>query len=421
MIRESKLWKVFITLSPTELKQFRWFLDSPYHNRREDNKDLFECLKALKKDKGITAPIDLWPRIYPRKTYSSSAFRHLMNYLLQNLEDFLLINQGRNKSAKALHLGDIYAQRGLGGLGFKVQGKALKHIYQNPGLTAEDLLQVFFLEQAHYNAHETGKRSFKGGLQEISDTLDHWFMIQKLRLACTMRSQQRVFQAEYDLALLEPVLQLARTLPETEAPLLALYVQTYDMLEGKETAYQHQSRLLKSAGSLLPPDELRTLSLMAINFCIQKLNQGQSDYLKEVYGWYKQGLEEQWLFEGGQLSPWTYKNIVSAGLKLEDFSWVERFLEQYKERLPEEERQVFFYVNLAELQLARGEFREVLKSLRFLRAKDPLTQLRARIAQIKAGLELEEIGLVESQLNNLKQLLGRKKTTGLSPGSVPEF
>lgn len=50
-----------------------------------------------------------------------------------------------------------------------------------------------------------------------------------------------------------------------------------------------------------------------------------------------------------------------------------------------------------------------MRILRFVQHSDPLTQLRARIMQIKSGFELGEIQVVEYQLDNLRQLLRRRK------------
>ncbi|MEM7039298.1 MAG: hypothetical protein AAF570_20150, partial [Bacteroidota bacterium] len=136
---------------------------------------------------------------------------------------------------------------------------------------------------------------------------------------------------------------------------------------------------------------------------------GAGEFLAEVYQLYKRGLDEGWLFERGQLTPWTYKNVVSAGLKLKDLDWVGEFIERYRTDLPEAAEVTFYRYCRAEFQFAKGEYRAVLRTFRFLQLKDPLTHLRARILQIKACFELGEFQLLEAQLENLRQLLRRKK------------
>lgn len=406
-----KLWQALCALTGTELKQLGWFLDSPYHNRRADVRDLFDVLKVARAADLPPEKRDVWVQVYPDRSWSDPDFRHLCRYLLARIEEFLAINAFRRQNALQLGVAEAYDTHGLPDLAAAVRERISKKLEKGAGHRAQGLLEAFRLEQMRYQAHAQGARSFRPGLQGISDALDRWYLVQKLKLACTMGSQQKVFRAEYELGLLDPVLEMAVQDPWRDEPLVALYERTYAMVSGRDAAqaYRDQARLLAAHQQLLTDEEARTLYLMAINFCIRQLNQGLQEYLPEVYGLYKKGLADRWLFERGQLSPWTYKNVVSAGLKLRDFDWIGDFIADFRADLPEDVRFTFHQYNLAELQLARREFPAVLRTLRFLQIKDPLTQLRGRILQIKAGFELGEFRLVESQLDNLQRLLRRKK------------
>jgi len=410
-MHNTKLWRAFSSLTTTELKQFGWFLDSPYHNRRAELCLLLTLLKEYRRTQKIPDSVAIWEQVFPEKEYEEATFSHLKRYFLEKLEAFFVINDLRNQDSYTVHIARAYERRGLSEMANSVRNRALKSYRKSENIRSEQLYDVFMLEQMQFTAHEKDRRAFKPGLQNLSDSIDHWFLVQKLKIACTMGSQQKVFRAEYDIAFLESVLETAGQSPWKEMPLIALYLHTFRMLGTNESeiAYHQQSKLLQSHGQLLSQVERRTLFLMAVNFCIRQLNQGINGYLQEVYRLYKNGLEDGWLFERNGLSPWTYKNIVSAGLKLQDFNWVLSFIEGYRSYLPEEFRETFYRYNLAELQLAKGAFREVLRILRFLQVRDPLTHLRARIAQIKAGFELQEFRFVESQLDNLRQILRRKK------------
>lgn len=407
----SKLWRLFLTLSPTELKQFAWFLDSPYHNRRDDTKALFQALKEIRFDPSLAEKALIWKLIYPERDFSDADYRHLCSYLLHIIGEFLAINQFQKSHDLSVRKAEVFAARGLEDMAIQTVKQGRRKMVQSDGIKSNALLPLFLFERIDFRAHEREKRSFRPGLQGVSDALDRWYLVQKLQLACTMGSQKRVFQADYKLGLLEEVLAMAQVSPWKEDPLISLYYTTYELLQSQDLEiYNRQRSFLQQYAHLLSVEEKRTLSLMAINFCIRQINQGNSVFLEEVYQLYKLGLEEKWLFEQQQLSPWTYKNIVSAGLKLADFKWVGDFIQDFRSFLPEESRHTFHQYNLAELQFAQGDYSGVLKTLRFLRVKDPLTQLRARILQIKAGFELGDFQLIDSLLENLRKLLQRKKT-----------
>ena len=92
----------------------------------------------------------------------------------------------------------------------------------------------------------------------------------------------------------------------------------------------------RSLGTI-PPDEARDIYLLAINYCIQRLNQGQRQYIRKGTEFYR-GMERAVLLEGGILSKFTYSNILMLAIALEEMGMGSGFLEQYKENLPAKER-----------------------------------------------------------------------------------
>lgn len=412
MLEKSRLWKVFLVLSRAELKRLKVFLASPYQNQREDVCAVIELLMQVNKQRKMPSGEEFWEFVYGNEDFSPDNLRHLMNYTLQAIERFLVHQDfAKDKFSQQWRLAEIYQNKGLEDLTETTLNRSFKTLKGQKIPESDRLLRQFQYHQLRFRAHDEKGRSFRSGLQELSDSLDVWFVAQKLKQACAMLSQRKMFQADYQLELLEPVVETAARSAMKDEPLVAVYLATYFMLlhPEDEDFFVRQTTLLGQHQGLLSSEDQRTLYLMAVNYCIARLNKGEKEYLQEVYHLYQLGLKDGWLYEKNELSPWTYKNIVSAGLKLGDHTGVEGFIEKYRDRLPDEFRFIFSQYNLAELQLARGEWQKVLRSLRFLQIKDPLTSLRARIAQIKAGFELGEIQLIEHQLDNLRQLLRRKK------------
>ncbi|MEM7036119.1 MAG: hypothetical protein AAF570_03995, partial [Bacteroidota bacterium] len=305
MMHETKLWRAFETLTSTELKQFGWFLDSPYHNQRADTRALFDVLKGFRGANGEVSYEEVWAGVFPKKKFDDPSFRHLCRYLLALLEEFWALNRFRKSDEMRIKVGEAYGVRGLGELGRGVTRKLRRKLQKREGRSAVELLTSFLLEQAHFEVHQRELRSFKPGLQGMSDALDRWYLVQKMKLACAMGSQQRVFKTEYKPGLLGPVLDLVKEEEWQAEPLIAIYASTFEMVHGPETerAYRRQVTLLAEHTDLLTADEQRTLYLMSINFCIRQLNAGAGEFLAEVYQLYKRGLDEGWLFERGQLTP----------------------------------------------------------------------------------------------------------------------
>jgi tetratricopeptide (TPR) repeat protein len=163
---------------------------------------------------------------------------------------------------------------------------------------------------------------------------------------------------------------------------------------------------------LFQAEELRDLYLLAINYCIRRLNQGEMQYAKEGLDWYKRGLASGGLLTDGVLSRFTYRNIVAMGLKVGDFEWVQSFIYEYKSLLEKQHRESMFTFNLAKLAYHRKQYQEALNLLRKAKYKDLLLNLAAKTLLLKTYYELEEWDMLESHLEAMQNYLRRKKVMG---------
>ncbi len=411
-MESSRGWIVFSALSGAELKRLEVFLASPYHNQREDVRQLFSYFRELAGRNEVPEKQEVWRVIYPGMPFHQADFRHLLNYFLRATESFLILRKlDQDPSAQGLLLAESYLDHHLEDLANSRLRKVSRQIESAKHLGADRILHTIRRSELDYKSHAIGGRSFRAGLQEVSDEVDKWFVLQKLKYACTMLSQRNIFKADYELDFISEILGRVEKGGFEDAPLVRIYYATYRILteEDSQLAFEEQLLLLEKYGDLLSKQDLRALYLVSVNFWIRQLNRGAQDAARQVYQLYQKGLEEEWLFENGELSPYSYKNMVAAGLKLGEFRTVAGFIEKYKDRLPEGMRYSYYQTSLAEVELAQGHWREVLRILRYVQHSDPLTQLRARIVQIKAGFELGEMQVIEYQLDNLRQLLRRRK------------
>lgn len=422
-MRSTKLWRVFSLLNAYERNEFDKFLRSPYFNRREDVLQLYGILTTCP-TQGITSKEEIWKAIFPETPYQGANMNRLSNRLFGLMETY--ISQG-NRAEQGMNqriaLAQYYHAHQTEDLAQSIYKKERKSMDSQEVQGTAFFLDRYLLSREIYNTSAPKQKRHGQGLNQLSLDLDEFYFLEKLKQACSLAAQKNVSSEIVHLDLLEDV--LARIESETWAvpPLLRAYGYAYRMMEGGEGAaeFEHLLQLLALRKSQIPPDDQRAVYLMAINFCIQQLNRGHSQYLREVYDLYLIGLADKWLFEQETLSPWTYKNIVSAGLKLEEFKEVTSFIDKYRERLPEEARENHHRYNLAELQMAQGKYREVLRSLRFLQFKEPLTQLRSRILLVKACIELGDHPLAEYQLTAFRKLLLRRKSLAYHKENYLQF
>jgi len=124
--------------------------------------------------------------------------------------------------------------------------------------------------------------------------------------------------------------------------------------------------------------------------------------LRELFDLYQAGLEQDAFLENGFLSRWTYKNIVTAGLILEEFEWVEGFIYKYESKLERKYRKDSFGYNLACLFYGKKQYDKAISQLQQVKFDDVLLNLNARNLLVKIYLELEEYEALDAHLNSFE-------------------
>jgi tetratricopeptide (TPR) repeat protein len=159
-------------------------------------------------------------------------------------------------------------------------------------------------------------------------------------------------------------------------------------------------------------EEIRDLHLFAINYCIRRVNKGQTTFFHDIMDFYKDGLAKGYLLENGVLSRFTYHNIVAAALQTSEFEWVEDFIGRYKNALERSYRDSSYSFNRARLEFKRKRYGEALALLQHSNYYDPLLSLAARTMSLKIYYELQEFNLLEAHLEALKNYIRRKTVLG---------
>jgi hypothetical protein len=179
--------------------------------------------------------------------------------------------------------------------------------------------------------------------------------------------------------------------------------------EDTETHFQNFKQALFEHETDFHPYDIRDSYLLAINYCIRQINQNKEDYLFEILELYQQGLKNRALFEGKNLPPATYKNIVTAGLRNGQLAWTDKFIEDYQESITKNYREHFYTFCKASYFFYAGEFQRTIDMLYQVKINDFFTELGARVLVMKSFYELSEYQLLDSLIDNFRQLINRRK------------
>lgn len=403
---ENKLFNIISFLTGPEKRECGVFLKSPYFNQRDDVVRLWEYLLEMPNRSAQEA----FARCYPGEPFDDTRWRHVQSFLLARVENFLAQRSWEQNPVLAeLHLAEAYRRR--------KEGKALDHVFRRAAgrLDKRPRDNEFYylryrLEWEQYAAMESAGHTRDNNLQAVGHSLDLYLLGAKLRLACLMESHRTVFNTDFDTSFLALLLQFLEESPLKEEPLIALYYHCYKALKGGEEDHFRAFRgELERQSAQLPADERRIFLLLAINFCIRRLNTGEPRFIREAFDLYGVGLDTGILLENGLLSRFAFKNIVALGLRLEHFDWVGQFIEQYAPLLEEKYRNPNRLYNLARLHYARKQYQMAMPLLARVDESDLMLNLDSRVMLLKMYYETGEWDALDALIASFRIFLLRKK------------
>jgi len=420
-MNNSRLIQLLKTFSSKEKRNCRAWIASPIHNQREDVSNLYDFLWEMElKDQYLTKSL-AWASIYPRTKFNDGKMRQIIHKLLLAVEDFMTYEQMKKKEGtSSILLWETLKDRKL----FSLLDKSIKtsKLSSQKETTNKNQLQNwetlrfnYELESLQFNAAEQEDRTSALNLQELSDTLDIQYFADKLRKACLLYSRLVVFKMNYQPKMLAVVLEQAKELDYLKIPAIGVYYYCYQSLTATKNADEYFEKMmtyLKEHANAFPPQEIRELYLLAINYTIKKINDGFQWHLEKAFDLYKTGITEGYLLEDGVLTPFTYNNMVTIGIRMKEYQWIEQFVYDYKDSIIKEARESIFQECLAKLYYAKKQYKEAQELLINIKTKDILRILSCKTILAQVYYETNQYDALEALLDSLKMYLRRKDFVG---------
>lgn len=416
-MENSHLVATLKTFSKKEVRELRKWLLSPFHNTRDDVVELFEYLTAgthLEEEKFLRKE-RVFSKIFPGEPFDDAKLRQTMHFLLKTVEEFLIYDELHEDQARShMALASVYRKRKLN----RAFAKTIKNVEslqeKAPFRNEHFLRNEYLLQQEQYTFLENLKRNIPMNLQEVSDALDTTYFADKLRQSCLILAHQKVYKAEYKVGLLDEVLRYVEEKGFLDVPAIAVYYYGYRALtaDDNENYFKHLRETMNRYGDLFPQSEIRDIYLMAINYCIGRANTGGETYIREAFELFRLGFAKKVLVENGQVSRFTFRNAITAALKLKEYDWVEKFIHEYREYLEKKYQESFFLHSLARLNFEKKDYDSAMRLLVQTDFDDILINLNAKTMLFKMYYELDEIDALESLLESMRTYIQRKEVMG---------
>jgi hypothetical protein len=411
---QTKLLVLFNHLSGVEKREFSRYIASDYFNKRDDLQALWSyLLYEVGPAGGVFQKEKAFEAVFPGEPFDEAKLRYPMSWLVKSIEYFLAMRRfEKNESEQALHLANAFREKNL--------EKPFHHAIRQ----AENLLEEQVKDQEYHYARYrielekyaisiAEKRTVSNNLAEVGRSLDAFLLAAKLKQSCLQLAHQSVYQIDYDDTFLPGLLQFLQGSSFLEIPAIGLYYHCYlAMTKGDEGQFRQFRELLELHSGEFTKDEMRDLWLLAINFCIKRLNTGGRAYVLEAFDLYRSGIAQGILLEQGVLGRFAYKNTVALGLTLGQTDWVHNFIETYRPALEAAHRENFYRYNLARYFFSIKQYGQAMELLVLVGDSDLLLNLDAKLMLLKMYYELGEFDALESLLTAMKTFIRRRKELG---------
>ncbi len=413
-MHNNKIYSVLQHFDKIEQNRLRKYVISPYFNKNQALIQLFErLLKEINKPNGQALTREkMWAELYPDKLYDDVRFRKLCSDLLKLVEGFLAQETfDRDSMYKANFLMEAVTRRKLDKLYQTCINTTNRLSEKYPYRAADYYHHQYKFQAKRYELEFELQRTRKSNIDEIIQHLDNFYLSEKLKLTCDILSRKAFMARDYNNLFIEEITSLLKTNQLDDIPPIAIYYQIYlTQVESENVDHYYELKeLLRKHGDLFPSNEAKVIYEAAMNYCIQSINRGNADFLKELFDLHETLLNNGLMLVNGELSPWNFLNIVIIALRLREFDWTEQFIHDFKEKIPLAFRDNAVTFNLGRLFFYKKEYDKVVEYLREVEYEEVSYNLASKAMLMITYYDTDEIEPLYSLMDSFRTFLNRKK------------
>lgn len=344
-IDKSKLIQLISYLDDKDFKELGLWVRSPIHNSAQIVIDLYDVIKH--KYRNTDKPIDMLylmkglkmsPRTAREKDIcprDKQELRRAMHLLSEQIEDFLIWKANQKEAVvRKRHLMDELIIRRAYPLVPAVMRKArklqktsplrdIKHCKNEYLLAEMDLFMTVILK----------KDNAATDMQLTVDALCQYSISLLLCYYGFSISTQEIFKTDYSYPILEMLASHISKSEYIKHYTIRFYYTLLKLIKEKQVEDYDKLKIMIASQNTFPGHELRQIFTLLINFCIDKINQGDDRFTKERFDLYKEALRRGILTNDVQFSPRKFNQIVYSALLANQPEWADDFIEQYSHEL----------------------------------------------------------------------------------------
>lgn len=421
--KSNKLISLLVTFDDSARKSCRLFLASPYFNKSEDLRRLFDEITRRLDRKDSLAKEAIWKKLWPKKSYNDVRFRKFTSDLFKLLEEFLVQEEMRRSAVdrQRFFLRSISRNKPI-----KLRESILRNWekFRNTSLSdlresSDKYLQFFHLERILYELANYDQRTYdRSNIEVFNEALDVFYISEKLYAYNATNSTAFSRSHDYQINLVQEITKFLHDRPRyLEYLPIAINYYTFLMEAEPDNDQHYQSfqRVLFENTKEFKPKELLQLYQSALNYNTRKINSGKAQYLERYLEVYKHALEYEAVFEDGILDPLQFRNTILFALRLGEFEWTKQYINQYQDRIAEKHRLNAVNFNSATLYFYQKDYDRALDFLRDVEYENITYNLNAKAMLLAIYYETDEFDALDSLYDAILAYLNRHKEIPAHP------
>lgn len=154
---------------------------------------------------------------------------------------------------------------------------------------------------------------------------------------------------------------------------------------------------------------LNDLYSLLLGYCIIRMNKGENKFAAEYLFYLQKLADSNSLLEQGIMPIWQMKNALKVAMRIKDFAWARKFIDEQKEHLAEKEKQAIIDYCEGLLAFIEGDYdlAYTYMSSNPL-SKDPMIKVDSLLLYIFILLELNYEDLFARSKENLRSMINSK-------------
>lgn len=416
----STLLEILRTFDKEQIKKFGMFLISPYHNNNSNVVKLFNSIKKYSPE-FINAGLEretLWKTLFPEREFQYGVMKNLIYELQKLTEKFLSFEKYSSSEFEYdMNLLDALLDKKLITL-FNKNSKNLKAQLLKSKIDLNYFYNKYILESRELNSLYLNKNSNNkpgNSTGNPNESLLIFFFINFFNSNYNSLHESILYNNPYDNEYMNSVSVFFNISPVKKNNYASMYSSVIETLlnpNDESIFFGLKSLFGKNSGRLGKELKYNVLTAL-INFCNFQIMKGNTKFIKEQFIIYKMMIDSGNYNNGKDnfINPYMYANIVSMAANLRQFSWAEKFIESFKNKLDISHREQYYLFAMVALNLKRKKFDTALEYFSRLKSGDVIDKITIRRFQLMLYYESGYFDELHSLIDSSKHFISNDYKT----------